>query len=76
MSFGPIGDWPNDKSQTLKADFSISYFSIPQGPNDHNFVWFKNASHHYKWENVYEKLNSEKSNFVSIGYIYTIKIYI
>ncbi len=26
----PIVDWSNYKPQTLKADFSISYFSIPK----------------------------------------------
>ncbi len=28
----------NDKSQTLKAYFSVSYFSIPQRSNGHNFT--------------------------------------
>ena len=37
MIFGPIGHWPNNKSQTLKADFSISYFTIPQWSNRHHF---------------------------------------
>ncbi len=38
MISGPVGNWPNNKPQALKTDFSISYFSIPQRSNKHNFV--------------------------------------
>ncbi len=55
MIAGPTGNWRNDKPQTLKTDFSISYFSIPNGQmgiTSLRIIQFQNFNHHYKWENV------------------------
>ena len=53
MIFDPIGHWPNDKPQTLKADFPIILFNGQVGITFLRIIRFQNFNHHYKWENVY-----------------------